>query len=66
MRTATSGNLLCWASQFVISGLLFSLLYIVNGQYQLMLGLDLGYDYDNVAIVSIDASDANQRQQCMA
>lgn len=52
--------------QFVISGLLFSLLYIVNGQYQLMLGLDLGYDYDNVAIVSIDASDANQRQQCMA
>ena len=52
--------------QFVISDLLFSLLYIVNGQYQLMLGLDLGYDYDNVAIVSIDASDANQRQQCMA
>ena len=52
--------------QFVISGLLFSLLYIVNGQYQLMLGLDLGYDYDNVAIVSIDASDADQRQQCMA
>ena len=52
--------------QFVISGLLFSLLYIVNGQYQMMLGLDLGYDYDNVAIVSIDASDANQRQQCMA
>ena len=52
--------------QFVISGLLFSLLYIVNGQYQLMLSLDLGYDYDNVAIVSIDASDANQRQQCMA
>lgn len=52
--------------QFVISGLLFSLLYIVNGQYQLMLGLNLGYDYDNVAIVSIDASDANQRQQCMA
>ena len=38
----------------------------MNGQYQMMLGLDLGYDYDNVAIVSIDASDANQRQQCMA
>ena len=28
--------------QFVISGLLFSLLYIVNGQYQMMLGLNLG------------------------
>ena len=52
--------------QFVISGLLFSLLYIVNGQYHMMLGIDLGYDYDNVAIVSIDASNADQRQQCMA
>ena len=50
--------------QFVISGLLFSLLYIVNGQYQLMLGLNPGYD--NVSIVSIDASNTDQRQQCMA
>ena len=47
--------------QFVISGLLFSLLYIVNGQYQLMLGLNPGYDYDHVAIVSIDASTRDQR-----
>ena len=52
--------------QFVISGLLFSLLYIVNGQYQLMLGVDLGYDYDHVAIVSIDASNRDQRNQCLA
>ena len=52
--------------QFVISGLLFSLLYTVNGQYQLMLGLNPGYDYDNVAIVSIDASNRDQRNQCLA
>ena len=52
--------------QFVISGLLFSLLYIVNGQYQLMLGLNPGYDYDHVAIVSIDASNRDQRNQCLA
>lgn len=52
--------------QFVISGLLFSLLYIVNGQYQLMLGLNPGYDYDHVAIVSIDASNRDQRIQCLA
>ena len=52
--------------QFVISGLLFSLLYIVNGQYQLMLGLNPGYDYDNVAIVSVDASNRDQRNQCLA
>ena len=52
--------------QFVISGLLFSLLYIVNGQYRIMLGLNPGYDYDNVAIVSLNASNADQRQHCMA
>ena len=52
--------------QFVISGLLFSLLYIVNGQYQLMLGLNPGYDYDHVAIISIDASNRDQRNQCLA
>ena len=52
--------------QFVISGLLFSLLYIVNGQYQLMLGINPGYDYDHVAIVSIDASNRDQRNQCLA
>ena len=52
--------------QFIISGLLFSLLYIVNGQYRIMLGLNPGYDYDNVAIVSMDASNADQRQHCMS
>ena len=52
--------------QFVISGLLFSLLYIVNGQYQLMLGLNPGYVYDHVAIVSVDASNRDQRNQCLA
>ena len=52
--------------QFVISGLLFSLLYIVNGQYQLMLGLNPGYDYDHVAIVLVDASNRDQRNQCLA
>ena len=51
--------------QFVISGLLFSLLYIVNGQYQLMLGVNPGYDYDNVAIVTVDAIDGEQRAQCL-
>ena len=52
--------------QFIISGLLFSLLYIVNGQYRIMLGLNPGYDYDNVAIVSMNASNADQRQHCMS
>ena len=51
--------------QFVISGLLFSLLYIVNGQYQLMLGVNPGYDYDDVAIVTVDAINGEQRTQCL-
>lgn len=52
--------------QFVISGLLFSLLYIINNQYQLMLSTNPGYDYDNVAIVTVNASNANQRNQSFA
>lgn len=52
--------------QFVISGLLFSLLYIINNQYQLMLSTNPGYDYDNVAIVSVDGINRDQRNQCLA
>ena len=52
--------------QFAISGLLFSLLYIINSQYQLMLGTNPGYDYDNVAIVSVDGINRDQRNQCLA
>lgn len=52
--------------QFVISGLLFSLLYIINNQYQLMLNTNPGYDYDNVAIVSVDGINRDQRNQCLA
>lgn len=52
--------------QFVISGLLFILLYIINNQYQLMLSTNPGYDYDNVAIVSVDGINRDQRNQCLA
>ncbi len=52
--------------QFVISGLLFSLLFVVNGQYRLMMNLSPGYRYDNVAIVKVDGIDRNQRLQCLS
>ena len=52
--------------QFIISGLLFSLLFVVNNQYQLMLNTNPGYDYKNVAIVSVDALSQKQLDQCMA
>ena len=52
--------------QFVISGLLFSLLFVVNQQYSLMVNMDPGYDYENVAIVHVDAINGDQRSQCLS
>ena len=52
--------------QFVISGLLFSLLFVVNLQYSLMVNMNPGYDYENVAIVHVDASNGDQRCRCLS
>lgn len=52
--------------QFVISGLLFSLLFVVNQQYSLMVNMNPGYDYENVAIVHVDAINGDQRSQCLS
>lgn len=52
--------------QFVISGLLFSLLFVVNCQYSLMVNMDPGYDYENVAIVHVDAINGDQRSRCLS
>ena len=52
--------------QFIISGLLFSLLFVVNNQYRMMLFTNPGYNYENVALLTIDASSSEQRQQCLS
>ena len=52
--------------QFVISGLLFSLLFVVNSQYGMMVNTNPGYDYKNVAIVNIEGSTGDQRAQCLS
>lgn len=52
--------------QFVISGLLFSLLFVVNRQYSLMVNMNPGYNYENVAIVHVDAINGNQRSRCLS
>ena len=52
--------------QFVISGLLFSLLFVVNRQYSLMVNMNPGYDYENVAIVHVDAINGDQRSRCLS
>jgi putative ABC transport system permease protein len=52
--------------QFIISGLLFSLLSVVNSQYNMMVNTNPGFDYENVAIVNIEGSDGDQRAQCLS
>lgn len=52
--------------QFVISGLLFSLLFVVNNQYLMMLFSNPGYEPRDVAIVYVDAINADQRGQCLS
>ena len=51
--------------QFVISGLLFSLLFVVNNQYQMMLNVNPGYNYKNMALLMVDGIDGEQRDQCL-
>ena len=52
--------------QFVISGLLFSLLFVVNHQYSLMVNMNPGYNYENVTIVHVDAINGDQRSRCLS
>lgn len=52
--------------QFVISGLLFSLLFVVNSQYNKMVNLNPGYDYKDVAIVYVEGIRPDQRMQCLS
>lgn len=53
------------AVQFVVSGLLFSLLYVVSGQYDMMVATNPGYDYQNTAILSVNGSSREQRAQLL-
>ena len=52
--------------QFIISGLLFSLLFVVNSQYNKMVNLNPGYDYKDVAIVYVEGLTGDQRSQCLS
>ena len=52
--------------QFVISALLFCLLFVVNNQYLTMLFSNPGYEPRDVAIVYVDAINADQRAQCLS
>lgn len=53
------------ACEFAVVGLMLSLLWVISSQYQKMMDLDPGYDYDNVAILCVDGLDSEQRRQCL-
>ena len=52
--------------QFIISGLLFSLLFVVNNQYNMMVNLNPGYKYDKMAFVFVEGLEKDQRAQCLS
>lgn len=49
------------AAQFIAAGMLFSLLFVINSQYNRMVDADSGYDYDNLAVLNVDGIGAGQR-----
>lgn len=53
------------AVQFAIVGLMLSLLWIINSQYGKMMNLDPGYDYNNVAILTVQGSTSTDRQRTL-
>lgn len=52
--------------QFIATGLLFSLLFIINSQYSKLVHFDPGYTYDNVAVLNIDGLTDAERATALA
>lgn len=53
------------AVQFTIVALMLSLLWIINSQYGKLMNLDPGYDYNNVAILTVQGSTSTDRQRTL-
>lgn len=53
------------AVQFVAAGLLFSLLFVINSQYNHMLDDDPGYEYKDLAVLSVDGIEEKDRAAIM-
>lgn len=53
------------AAEFAVVGLMLSLLCVISSQYNKMMSLNPGYNYDNVAILCVDGIDSDQRKQCL-
>lgn len=53
------------AVQFVAAGLLFSLLFIINSQYSRLIGTDTGYEYKDLAVLTVDGINGKERADIM-
>ncbi len=53
------------AVQFVVVGLMLSLLAVINLQYNKVLMFNPGYDYSNVAIINVQGVSADQRHDLL-
>lgn len=51
--------------QFVAAGLLFSLLFIINSQYNRLVDDDPGYEYKDLAILEVDGIERNDFRSIM-
>lgn len=52
--------------QFVVSALLFTMLYVVGGQYATMVGSDPGYDYKRLAFFHVEGATAGDYDKALA
>ncbi len=53
------------AAEFAMVGLMLSLLCVISSQYNKMMNLNPGYDYDHVAILCVTGINSDQRKQCL-
>lgn len=53
------------AAEFAVVGLMLSLLWIISIQYNKMINLNPGYDFNDVAIVNVQGIGGNERKQCL-
>lgn len=53
------------AVQFIAAGLLFSLLFVINSQYRRLVNNDPGYEYKDLAVLTVDGIEEKDRAAIM-
>lgn len=64
-ETRRQWKLILLSIQFIASGLLISLLFIINKQYNLMINNDPGYCYDKLAVAKLGPTDPEKGDKAL-